>query len=248
LGPLTAKIELGKDQQSPPCPTSGCRHPQRPKFQASLETYERVVATDLFSQVEQTERPDLRDLRLLLESIYQRGEFQLLEKFVMLVDRSPGILPYFATFLVQESSGIPSATRKRISKILWARLRGDKPMMDYEVICIARILSTESYRDSREVAELLDADRFQNLSPALMQFVLPTLDSKIDDNAMTFLEARFDAAAASERRAIARLLLPAMGQDRRSAFADRQRARIDSDLFLQSMLANHGRESVAVAS
>jgi hypothetical protein len=199
-----------------------------------------VLAADLFSQIERAERPDLRDLRMLLEASYWRGEFQLLEDFVTLIDRSPNILPYLVTFLIQENTGIPEATRQNIAKLLGERLNADELTSDYEVICVARILSAEPYRNSNAMSEFVGSDRFHDLPSALMQFVLGSCGRGIGQAQMAFLEERFDTYDPRAQRAIARLLLSGMSEDRRSAFLRRERPRAQSDLFLQSIFASHG--------
>jgi hypothetical protein len=243
LGPLSAKGEFA--QQNPPAPPSGSRRRTQPKGQSNVEALKRVVAEDLFLQIQQSDCPDLRDVRMVLEAGYQRGEFALLERLIGLVDRSPNVMPYFADLLLQESASIPPATRQRIAKALGARLNGNSTIKDYEIICITRILAAEPYRNAQAIDKFVSSMLSRGSSSVTMRFALAAmvaLDVEFDASKMTFFEDRFDAAESGERRLIARLLLPRMSEGRRSAFVKRESARIEADLFLQSMVVRYGGE------
>ena len=182
---------------------------------------------------------------MVLEASYQRGEFALLEKLIGLVDRSPNVMPYFADLLLQESASIPPVTRQRIAKALGARLNGNSTIKDYEIICITRILAAEPYRNAQAIDKFVSSMLSRSSSSVTLRFALAAmvaLDVEFDASKMTFFEDRFDAAESGERRLIARLLLPRMSEGRRSAFVKRESARIESDLFLQSMVVLYGGE------
>jgi Reverse transcriptase (RNA-dependent DNA polymerase) len=243
LGPLSAKGEFA--QQNPPNPASGSRRRNQPRGQSNVDALKRVVAEDLFLQIQQSDCPDLRDVRMVLEASYQRGEFALLEKSIGLFDKSPNVMPYFADLLIQESASIPPATRQRIAEALGARLNGNSTIKDYEIICITRILAAEPYRNAQAIDKFVSSMFSRSSSSVTTRFALAAivaLDAEIDASAMTFFEDRFDAAETWERRVIARLLLPRMSEVRRSAFVKRRSAGIESDLFLQSIVALYGGE------
>jgi hypothetical protein len=243
LGPLSAKGEFA--QQNPPDPPSRSRRRNQPRGQSNLDALKRVVAEDLFLQIQQSDCPDLRDVRMVLEASYQRGEFALLEKSIGLFDKSPNVMPYFADLLIQESASIPPAARQRIAEALGARLNGGSTITDYEIICITRILAAEPYRNAQAINKFVSSMLSRSSSSVILRFALAAmvaLDVEIDASEITFFEDRFDAAESWERRAIARLLLPHMSEVRRSAFVKRGSARIESDLFLQSIVALYGGE------
>lgn len=253
LGLLSAGRELVQD--SPPQPRYGSRRPPKARDDDSgarkwitKGSHKWTALEDFLLQLRLSNRPDLKDIRIGLEAGYRHGAFPLLEKFIGLIDRSPNVLPYVADLLIQESGGIPEDSRRRIAELLGKRLNSREAMMDYEVVGIAGILAAAPYRNTHAIAEFLRSDRFRDLSPTLTQFVLAALDTDIDEDGRAFLEARFAAADPSERWAIARLLLPVMSHDRRSAFMAREQARADSDAFLETIFASYGNNSGAITS